>query len=141
MATPQTRTEFTVYGTVLGKPRPRFANGRCYTPKKFVDYEREIAKAYLRAGGKKTDHAVEVEILIARSLPKNRKKSIEWEEDTFKPDIDNIIKIILDGLNGVAYIDDTQVVSVKATKTLRMRNTTECVKVRVTEKETVCLKK
>lgn len=33
-----------------------------------------------------------------------------------KPDIDNIIKIILDGLNGVMFDDDKQVVNVSATK-------------------------
>ena len=27
-----------------------------------------------------------------------------------KPDVDNIIKIVLDGLNGIAYDDDKQVV-------------------------------
>jgi Holliday junction resolvase RusA-like endonuclease len=32
------------------------------------------------------------------------------------PDIDNIIKIILDGLNGAAYQDDKQVVAVVARK-------------------------
>ena len=35
---------------------------------------------------------------------------------TKKPDIDNITKCILDGLNGVAYRDDTQVVEVSAKK-------------------------
>ena len=33
-----------------------------------------------------------------------------------KPDIDNVIKSILDALNGVAYHDDTQVVAVFAEK-------------------------
>ena len=35
---------------------------------------------------------------------------------TKKPDIDNIIKIVLDSLNGVAFADDIQIVSVKASK-------------------------
>ena len=38
---------------------------------------------------------------------------------TKKPDIDNIIKAVLDALNGVAYKDDTQVVQVMATKKYR----------------------
>ena len=33
-----------------------------------------------------------------------------------KPDIDNVIKIVLDSLNGVAYADDKQVVSVSGSK-------------------------
>lgn len=33
-----------------------------------------------------------------------------------KPDIDNIAKVILDALNGIAYRDDTQVVSLSCQK-------------------------
>lgn len=33
-----------------------------------------------------------------------------------KPDIDNIIKIVMDALNGYAYQDDTQVVQLDARK-------------------------
>lgn len=33
-----------------------------------------------------------------------------------KPDIDNVVKIIMDALNGAAYKDDKQVVSVFASK-------------------------
>ena len=33
-----------------------------------------------------------------------------------KPDMDNINKAILDGLNGVAYTDDVQVVSLQSKK-------------------------
>lgn len=35
---------------------------------------------------------------------------------TKKPDVDNIQKIVLDALNNVAYLDDTQVVQVVAIK-------------------------
>jgi len=33
-----------------------------------------------------------------------------------RSDIDNLIKTVLDGLNGVAWEDDTQVVKVEAVK-------------------------
>lgn len=128
------QTTFIVKGTVLGKPRPRFANGRCYTPIKFVNYEREIAKAFLRAGGKRTVLPVQVDILISRPLPKGRKKDIIEEEDTFKPDIDNIVKIVLDGLNGVAYVDDTQVTKITAVKANRQRGIEEQIQVTVKER-------
>ncbi|MDF2537449.1 MAG: Holliday junction resolvase [Herbinix sp.] len=35
---------------------------------------------------------------------------------TKKPDIDNIAKVILDALNGIAYKDDTQVVTLEVRK-------------------------
>lgn len=33
-----------------------------------------------------------------------------------KPDMDNIVKVVADALNGVAYNDDTQIVLVSAKK-------------------------
>lgn len=41
--------------------------------------------------------------------------------DTHKPDIDNIVKLVLDGLNGVAFEDDAQAIEVKAAKLPRSR--------------------
>jgi Holliday junction resolvase RusA-like endonuclease len=38
------------------------------------------------------------------------------ERPTKKPDIDNIEKIIFDALNGIAYNDDSQIVSCWADK-------------------------
>jgi Holliday junction resolvase RusA-like endonuclease len=42
------------------------------------------------------------------------------ERPTKKPDIDNIIKAYLDGMNGIVYLDDTQVVRVSAKKVYSM---------------------
>jgi Holliday junction resolvase RusA-like endonuclease len=33
-----------------------------------------------------------------------------------KPDLDNVVKAVLDALNGVVYLDDAQVVNLVATK-------------------------
>jgi Holliday junction resolvase RusA-like endonuclease len=49
---------------------------------------------------------------------------------TKKPDADNIAKIILDALNGVAYTDDTQVINLLVQK--RYGEAPE-VKVEITE--------
>jgi Holliday junction resolvase RusA-like endonuclease len=38
------------------------------------------------------------------------------ERPTKKPDIDNIVKAILDGMNGIVYVDDKQVVDLNLTK-------------------------
>ena len=37
-----------------------------------------------------------------------------------KPDIDNVLKVVLDALNGVAYKDDSRVVAVSARKVYSM---------------------
>ena len=61
--------------------------------------------------------------IIARFLPpksvSNKKQREMIEGDVLplkKPDMDNIIKVVADALNGVAYHDDTQIVSVIAKK-------------------------
>ena len=49
---------------------------------------------------------------------------------TTKPDCDNVIKAVLDALNGVAYYDDKQVVSVSCNK---YYGETGCLKITVKE--------
>lgn len=125
-------TRFFVPGTILGKPRPRFSKkGGVFTHKKFKDYERAIARAYRDAGGQLLRGPVEVSILTHRPLPKSRPKRVEKEPDMFKPDVDNVVKIVLDGLNGVAYEDDRQVVRIHAAKSPRKRIDQEYLEVLV----------
>lgn len=113
---------FTVKGEVMGKPRPRVnRNGRVWTPKKFTDCENRIAEAYLAEGGGLMDGEIRIEIDVFRSLPKSRPKKVESEPDTLKPDPDNIAKLVLDALNGVAYRDDSQVTQLEVTKHPRKR--------------------
>ena len=56
-----------------------------------------------------------------RVLPKSRPKKVLCEEDTFKPDWDNIGKLVSDALNGLAWKDDSQVVKADISKWPRMR--------------------
>ena len=50
--------------------------------------------------------------------PKKKQAAVYAGEikPTVKPDIDNIVKIVLDGLNGVAFTDDKQVIEIQAQK-------------------------
>lgn len=114
-------TRFTVCGKVCGKARPRVTRYGTYTPKASRDYEAAIGLAYIEAGGKILEGAIEVTIEVFRSLPKNRPKKIVSEPDTFKPDLDNIIKAVLDGLNCIAWKDDNQVTRINAFKHPRER--------------------
>lgn len=48
---------------------------------------------------------------------KKQKQMLEGEILPLKkPDMDNIVKVVVDALNGVAYHDDTQVILVSAKK-------------------------
>lgn len=111
---------FIVEGNPQGKQRPRFS-GRShtvYTPRKTVQYERQIAESYIEAGGKciARDCYVSVTVTAFFAIPKSYTKGRRLackhnvNRPDKKPDMDNILKVVLDGLNRVAYEDDKQVV-------------------------------
>lgn len=115
--------QFTVFGKVMGKPRPRVnRNGRVWTPVKFNAYEKKISDAYLAAGGSVLSGEICLTVSICREMPNSRPKRLRNEADTYKPDIDNIAKIVLDALNGVAYEDDKQVTQLHVIKHPRTRS-------------------
>lgn len=115
---------FTIPGEPVGKGRPRFSgakNGRVhtYTPDKTAMYEKLVRQRWKESGGRSFgEKHVAVDIYAYFPIPKSysKKRVAEITENnekpTKKPDCDNIIKIILDALNGIAYEDDKQVVSV-----------------------------
>lgn len=114
-----------VPGKIHGKGRPRFSGrtGTVYTPKPTAIYENYIKTLFLsQFGAIQTDKPLVLKITAFLGIPKSTTKKervlIEKGEKqpTKKPDIDNIIKVVLDALNGVAYIDDKQVIRVEATK-------------------------
>lgn len=115
-------------GEPVGKARPRTVtvNGfvQTFTPKTTRDYEIKIKKAYRQQSGKKytKEFSLKVYIKAICRIPKSYSK-VKTEQaknnqirPIKKPDLDNIIKIILDGLNGVAYEDDCQVDEIRASK-------------------------
>lgn len=109
--------QFTVYGKPRGKQRPRFnrTTKTTYTPVQTIEYERQIRQAYTAAGGgmisKTNPICIAVEARFIKACSSKKKAP------TLKPDIDNIAKIIMDALNGVAYKDDSQVVDLCIYKT------------------------
>lgn len=127
---------FDVWGKVRGKGRPRFTRGgHVYTPKGTRDYERAIREAFENAPGRPPEPfsgPIDVTIVTSRQLPKSTPKSVIREPDTHKPDADNVAKIVLDALNGVAWLDDAQVTSLTVVKLDRER-CEECLRVRITD--------
>lgn len=107
---------FRIPGKAEGKGRPRFSNGHTYTPDKTRNYE-ELVRALYKSKCKEepTSEPVIVNINVyttpAKSLTKKKKTELMKKLPMKKPDLDNVAKIILDALNGVAWNDDTQVVS------------------------------
>lgn len=111
---------FEIPGKPVPKQRPRIVKGHAYTPRETLDFEKRVGWRYKAAGG--TVHAGPVAITIAvwyeipKSWSKAKKDETIGEPHTSKPDLDNIVKSILDGLNGTAWKDDAQVSIIRAGK-------------------------
>lgn len=113
---------------VSGKGRPRFARQgtfvKTYTDAKTLTYEKSIQTYAKQAMGSTSPLTgavaayLHIGIPIPPSYSKTRQKAcIEGlERPTKKPDIDNIVKAVLDGMNGIVYLDDKQVVDLHLTK-------------------------
>ena len=117
-----TKLEFS--GEVVSKERPRStANGHTYTPKKTVDFEKLVA-ALGRAARDNKGIApyrspvvihLEIRMAIAASWSPVKKALAHLLAPSPK-DMDNMEKAILDGLNGVSYFDDVQIIQKFTTK-------------------------
>lgn len=120
-----TITSFLVPGNPIAKGRPRRGRGGVmYTPQRTVNNEAFIKLIAVQsmADREPTGCAVVVDIAFVFAVPKSTKASkakqmMEGEEPPIKkPDIDNIVKSVLDACNCVAWVDDRQVVGVYMTK-------------------------
>ncbi|MGN0805370.1 MAG: RusA family crossover junction endodeoxyribonuclease [Candidatus Coproplasma sp.] len=120
---------FIVKGKPQGKARARtFYNKRMgkmqsITPEQTKSYEDLIRWSYKASGGQYLgEKTLQVDIQAFYPIPqsfskvKRRDAMIDIIRPTTKPDCDNIIKVVLDALNGVAYYDDKQVVNVSCNK-------------------------
>jgi crossover junction endodeoxyribonuclease RusA len=78
----------------------RTKSGHSYTPPATLAYEQEIALAW--RGPREFAGAVKVTIAVIENQRQNA------------GDLDNYVKCILDALNGVAWVDDKQVIAIDA---------------------------
>lgn len=118
---------FTIMGKPMGKGRPRFSrDGHIYTPESTRVAEKNVREEFIRQnpGAKKFDRSipVSVDVLAFFGAPKSasaaERKAISEGKTlhTKKPDADNILKLICDALNGVAWEDDAQIVEMRCEK-------------------------
>ncbi|MGU8470242.1 RusA family crossover junction endodeoxyribonuclease [Clostridium perfringens] len=111
-----------VTGKIRGKARPRVCRGHAFTPKDTVQYEKLVRECYEKQDGRYLEGPIKALIIAYYKIPKSySKKRVQairdgLEKPTKKPDADNIGKIILDSLNGVAYKDDSQIIELRVIK-------------------------
>jgi Holliday junction resolvase RusA-like endonuclease len=117
---------FTVPGEPRGKGRPRFGKTRAgfavaYTDDKTAAYENLVKLAARQVGATSIDGPLSVQISAYFVPPqswtkKRRAAALAGGEAPSRFDIDNISKAVLDGLNGIAFGDDKQIVTLFARK-------------------------
>lgn len=136
---------FEIPGRPQGKSRPRVTKNGTFTPKKTKEYENLIKlcfkNKYKNVKVIAEKMPVAVFIIAYYKVPKGmtKKELALINEDkllpTVKPDADNISKVILDSLNGIAYKDDNQVTDLIVRKKFALDGESECVKVFITSFE------
>lgn len=118
---------FVVPGCPVGKGRPRFVRktGRTYTPEKTVRYENFVGICYMEQVGKPPINAgfpLRMTINIFQQIPKSASKKKREQmlqgvvRPTKKPDCSNVQKAVEDGINKIAYADDSQIVETQVFK-------------------------
>lgn len=123
-----TTITFTVPGVPVAKARPRATTiggaARLYTPGKTRDYEQLVGLSARGAMCKAPpiDRAVAVSLDIRLPVPASWSKTRRADAlagrvfASSRPDVDNQAKAVLDGCNGVVWVDDAQVVRLTTQK-------------------------
>lgn len=103
---------------VEGKPVPQgslvFMKGRPIHQgaDRLATWRADIARLARKAGCQPNNSPIAVNLIFYMKKP----KTVDRRMPTVPPDLDKLIRAVLDGLTGVAYADDGQVVKISAVK-------------------------
>lgn len=82
--------------------------GRMVVSKEAIEYKARVATIFGMLGAQKHACPVSVSMLVHPRMTKLGVASL------VRADLDNLLKVVFDGLNGVAWDDDSQVVKLHA---------------------------
>ncbi|WP_279526887.1 RusA family crossover junction endodeoxyribonuclease [Paludibacterium purpuratum] len=115
-------------GAPIGKARPRVStvagHARMYTPAKTASYEGMVALAAQRAMAGRAPITGPADVRLTMLLPiptswSKKKQAAALAGQVYptkKPDADNVVKAIFDGINGVVWVDDVQACDIAVRK-------------------------
>lgn len=102
----QVAAEFTVHGEPIPKSRPRAKAGqRPFTPKRVVVGEKNVRSAFQIAYPDWEPLAADVRLRIDVTF---------YRATRHRVDTDNLLKLVTDALNDVAFADDEQITNIHA---------------------------
>lgn len=106
---------FAYFGPVKAKERPRHTKrGGTYTPKATAQFENNVKEWGVRLFDRPVGFPVSVTLTIRETDASlsDADKELAWYNliHNKKGDLDNLCKSVFDGLNGVLYRDDKQIV-------------------------------
>lgn len=113
---------FTIAGTPIPLERARHGKGNTYDTSR--NKSAKLAAAWeaksAMASHKPFKGPVKMRLSFMfewpASYPKKRKQMCHGNMKDTKPDLDNLVKLVKDALNGIVYDDDSQVCEITATK-------------------------
>lgn len=122
------RWSLTILGEPVAKGRPKLGtvNGHAmaFTPSRTRRYEDIVRQTAVQAWGRPllAGVPIQVQVVFCRGIPaswsKRNKQAamLMMKYPIGRPDLDNCVKSITDGLNGVVYADDAAIWSIIASK-------------------------
>jgi Holliday junction resolvase RusA-like endonuclease len=107
-------------------PRPRVGRHGAYYPSRYRNWKSSFRNLVSRAA---PDVPIRgpVSAVIRLLVRRPRKTSLGWP----KPDVDNYAKSVMDGLNGIVWEDDSQVIELRVVKAWAAPNETGKVQIEV----------
>lgn len=116
--------QFIVPGVPVAQPRVKATafggHARVYTPKTADAFKASVALAFQSVyKGAPLDGPVRLKVEFLMPRPKAmiwKSRPMETEPHAKKPDLDNLVKACADSLLGLAWIDDSQICELVASK-------------------------
>ena len=116
-------SHFIVPGRPIPKGRPRFMWHHIHSPQSTIDFEKLVADSWREQSGVTFEVGEPLRIIVTAyfEIPKSASKKQRAEllgapHTKQRGDIDNIVKSVLDALNGAAFPDDSAVFSIVGEK-------------------------